>query len=44
MRTDNKLTDEDRKELRRAVFLFLLVIGIGLAVEVAAIILIFNYW
>ena len=40
MRTNNKLTDEDRKEIRRAVFLFLITV----AVEVAAIILIFNYW
>ena len=40
MRTNNKLTDEDRKEIRRAVFLFLLVTGI----EVTAMILIFNYW
>ena len=40
MRTNNKLTDDDRKEIRRAVFFFLITV----AVEVAAIILIFNYW
>ena len=40
MRTNNKLTDEDRKEIRMAVATFLITV----AVEVAAIILIFNYW
>ena len=40
MRTNNKLTDDDRKEIRRSVILFLITV----AVEVAAIILIFNYW
>ena len=34
-----KLTDEERKEIRRSVLLFLLVTGI----EITAIILIFNY-
>ena len=34
-----KLTDEERKEVRRSVLLFLFVTGI----EVMAIILIFNY-
>ena len=40
MRTNNKLTDEDRKEIRKAVLLFLITV----AVEVAAIILILSYW
>ena len=40
MKTNNKLTDDDRKEIRKAVILFLITV----AVEVAAIILIFNYW
>ena len=35
-----KLTDEDRKEIRMAVLFFLITV----AVEVASIILIFNYW
>ena len=35
-----KLTDEERKEVRKSVLLFLLVTGI----EVTAIILIFSYW
>ena len=34
-----KLTDEERREIRRSALLFLLVTGI----EVTAIILIFNY-